>query len=82
MMKQTDPPIAIPDNAFIMPFNANPRAVNYYNKTKLSSDKDIFSFGNQGNADMGLKAVEYYQEQVKALMYNDVFLAFTVSRNK
>ena len=75
MMKHTDPPIAIPDNAFIMPFNANPRAVNYYNKTKMDS-KDIFAFANNGNPQTGMAAVEYYSQKVKALMYNDVFLAF------
>ncbi len=76
MMKHTDPPIAVPDNAFIMPFNANPRAVNYYNKTKMKDGKDIFAFGNLGDPKTGLTAVEYYAGQVKALMYNDTFLAF------
>jgi hypothetical protein len=75
MMKQTDPPIALPDNAFIMPFNANPRATNYYNKTKMDA-KDIFAFANYGNPQVGMQAVEYYSMKVKALMYNDVFLAF------
>lgn len=75
MMKHTDPPIAIPDNAFIMPFNANPRAVNYYNKNKMES-KDIFAFGNFGDVNTGMTSIEYYSQKVKALMYNDVFLAF------
>lgn len=75
MMKHTDPPVALPDNAFIMPFNSNPRAVNYYNKNKMDA-KDIFAFGNYGNANTGMEAVEYYATQVKSLMYNDVFLAF------
>lgn len=76
MMKHTDPPIAIPDNAFIMPFNANPRAVNYYSKAKMDGAKDIFSFANEGRPDVGMNAVEYYSMKVKTLMYNDVFLAF------
>jgi len=75
MMKHTDPPIAVPDNAFLMPFNANPRAVNYYNKSKMEG-KDIFAFGNFGDPQVGLNATEYYANKVKALMYNDVFLAF------
>jgi hypothetical protein len=75
MMKHTDPPIAIPDNAFIMPFNANPRAVNYYNKNKMES-KDIFAFGNFGDTNTGMTSIEYYSQKVKTLMYNDVFLAF------
>jgi hypothetical protein len=76
MMKHSDPPIAIPDNAFIMPFNSNPRAVNYYNKTKMDPSKDIFAFGNFGDPNVGMTAVEYYASKVKSLMYHDVFLAF------
>ena len=76
MMKLTDPPIAIPENAFIMPFNANPRAVNYYNRTKMESSKDIFAFGNFGNPQVGMSMVEYYTLKVKSIMFYDVFLAF------
>ena len=77
MMKHTDPPVAIPDNAFLMPFNANPRAINYYKKDAMSGgSKDIFAFGNFGDPKVGLGAVEYYSSKVKSLMYNDVFLAF------
>lgn len=76
MMKHTDPPVAVPHNAFILPFNSNPRAINYYKKTAMDSAKDIFSFGNYGNPNTGMEAVEYYSLQVKSLMYNDVFLAF------
>ena len=76
LMKHTDPPIAVPSNAFIMPFNANPRAVNYYNKNKMDGSKDIFPFANYGNAQHGMTAIEYYTGQVQSLMYNDVFLAF------
>ena len=77
MMKHTDPPIAVPDNAFIMPFNQNPRATNYYNKKVLDRGAtDIFAFGNYGNPEVGLKAIEYYTHAVTSLMYNDIFLAF------
>lgn len=77
MMKHTDPAIAVPSNAFIMPFNGNPRAVNYYDSKKMPNGKnDIFEFGNGGNPQVGMQATEYYQQKVKALMYNDVFLAF------
>lgn len=76
MMKHTDPPIALPENAFIMPFNANPRAVNYYKKTAMDSGKDIFAFGNFGDPNTGMTAIEYYSQKVKALMFTDVFLAF------
>lgn len=78
MMKSTDPSIAVPDNAFIMPFNQNPRAVNYYRRDQMpNGSKDVFAFSNQGNPEAGLKAIEYYSTQVRSLMYNDVFLAFS-----
>ena len=77
MMKATEPPIAVPHNAFLAPFNMNPRAINAYKKTAMDSSKDIFAFGNYGNPEVGLKSVEYYAMEVKRLMYQDVFLAFS-----
>lgn len=76
MMKHTDPPMALPNSAFIAPFNQNPRAVNYYDKEKMDS-KGIFAFGNFGDPQAGLLALEYYTKQVKNTMYNDAFLAFS-----
>ena len=77
MMKHTDPPIAVPHNAFIAPFNMNPRAINTYKKDIMQDGKDIFAFGNYGDPSVGLQAVEYYSGKVKTLMYSDVFLAFS-----
>lgn len=75
MMKNTDPPIALPSNAFIAPFNMNPRAINYYRKDKMDG-RDIFPFGNFGDPQTGLTAIEFYAQKVKSMMYTDVFLAF------
>lgn len=75
MMKHTDPPIALPDNAFIAPFNMNPRAVNYYKKDVMGG-KDIFPFGNYGEPQAGLETIQFYQGEVKRLLFNDTFLAF------
>ena len=77
MMKHTDPPIAVPHNAFLSPFNMNPRAINVYKKDAMQDGKDIFAFGNFGDPSIGLQAVEYYSGKVKTLMYTDVFLAFS-----
>lgn len=77
MMKHTDPPIAVPHNAFLAPFNMNPRAINTYKKDVMADGKGIFAFGNFGDPSMGLQAVEYYSSKVKGLMYADVFLAFS-----
>ena len=76
-MKHTDPAIAVPDNAFLMPLNANPRAVNYYNPTKIqNASQSIFTLGNTGDPQAGMMAIEYYSRMVKEIMYNDVFKAF------
>ena len=77
MMKHTDPPIALPHNAFMAPFNMNPRAINIYKKDKMDSGKDIFAFGNFGDPNVGLSGVEYYASKVNKIMYSDVFLAFS-----
>lgn len=77
MMKWTDPPVALPANAFIAPFNQNPRAVNYYKKDAMADTKGIFSFGNFGDPKVGMMALEYYAGQVKQAMFNDAFLAFS-----
>lgn len=77
MMKHTDPPIAVPHNAFIAPFNMNPRAINAYKKDIMQDGKGIFAFGNFGDPSVGLQSVEYYSGKVKTLMYQDVFLAFS-----
>jgi hypothetical protein len=75
MMKHTDPAVAIPDNAFILPFNSNPRAINYYRKDKMEA-KDIFALGNTGDPEIGMTAIEMYSSKVKSLMFYDTFLAF------
>jgi len=75
MMKHTDPAIALPENSFIMPFNMNPRAVNYYKKGSMD-DKSLITLSNTGDPSVGLTGIEYYSTKVKKLMYNDVFLAF------
>jgi hypothetical protein len=54
----------------------NPRAVNYYKKDAMSG-KDLFPFGNFGDPQVGLAAVEYYSTKVKTLMFHDTFLAFS-----
>lgn len=77
MMKATDPPIAVPHNAFLAPFNMNPRAINTYKKDFMQDGKDIFAFGNFGDPQVGISAVEYYSSKVKTLMYHDTFLAFS-----
>jgi len=74
-MKQADPPQAMPHNAFLAPYNGNPRGTNYYQRGKLKAD-DIFSFGNDGNVAVADASIEYQKERLRAQMFTDVFLAF------
>ncbi len=77
MMKHTDPALAVPHNAFVMPLNLNPRAVNYYNPLKMAQGSQIVPLGNTGDPQVGLEAIQYYTNQVKSLMFNDAFLMFS-----
>lgn len=75
-MKSSDPAIAIPDDAFLGAPNFNPRQINYYQRGRLSPKDDIFPLGNFGNINIGLAEIEYYQNQIKKLMFVDAFQAF------
>jgi hypothetical protein len=77
-MKETDPSMAAPDNAFIMPLNLNPRKINYYKKDALGSNpaNSVFPLGSYGSPQTGLEKIQYYTASVRSLMYYDVFLAF------
>lgn len=74
-MKQADPAYAIPDNAFVLPFNQNPGANNYYNRNKLNKD-DIFALGVGGNVKLNMEMMNYHAQQLRDIMFTDVFLAF------
>ena len=74
-MKMTDPPIALPDNAFLSPLNYNPRGTNYYQKDAMSQDS-IFPIGNYGAPAVGMDMMEYRQQRIRSQMFTDVFLAF------
>lgn len=76
-MKQTDPAIALPDDAFLGTPNFNPRQLNYYQRGKLSPKDDIFPIGNFGNINIGLAEIQHYQQQIKEIMFYDTFQAFS-----
>lgn len=76
-MKISDPAIAVPDDMFLGAPNFNPRQINYYQRGKLSPKDDIFPVGNFGNLSIGLQELEYYQNQIKRIMFYDTFQAFS-----
>lgn len=75
-MKQADPAIAMPSDAFLGTPNFNPRAINYYERGSLTPKEDIFPIGNFGNPQVGIDNLRYFQEQIRSLMFYDTFLAF------
>lgn len=75
-MKQADPAIAMPNDAFLGIPDFNPRAINYYERGNLSPKDEIFPIGNFGNPQVGIEHLRYYQEQIRSLMFYDTFLAF------
>lgn len=74
-MKAVDPPVVMPSNAFIAPYNGNPRGTNYYEGGNLSADR-IFEIGNKGNTMVGQLTLEYSVERMRSQMFTDVFRAF------
>lgn len=76
-MKQSDPAVALPDDAFLGTPNFNPRAINYYQRGKLNPKDEIFPIGNFGNPHFSVETLEYYKTQVRDQMFYNTFLAFS-----
>lgn len=76
-MKQTDPAIALPNDAFLGTPNFNPRAINYYQRGKLSPKDEIFPIGNFGHPNIGVETLEYYKNQIRDIMFYNTFQAFS-----
>lgn len=76
-MKQSDPAIALPDDAFIGTPNFNPRAINYYQRGKLDPQKEIFPIGNFGNPHIAIEHLQFFQQQIKDIMFYNTFQAFS-----
>ncbi len=76
-MKQSDPAIALPDDAFLGTPNFNPRAINYYQRGKLNPKEEIFPIGNFGNPHFSTETVEFYSRQLRDQMFYNTFLAFS-----
>lgn len=74
-MKSIDPPIAMPNDSFMLPENFNPRGKNFYQKGAITRD-DIFPIGNYGNYAVGAEDIQYSIDRLRSQMFTDVFLAF------
>ena len=74
-MKMSDPPMALPQNSFLLPLNLNPRALNYYKKSAFAKD-DVFPIGNYANVQINKEMTEDQKQAIKDHMFYDVFLSF------
>lgn len=76
-MKQTDPAIMLPHDAFLGTPNFNPRAINYYQRGKLNPKDEILPVGNFGHPNIGVETLEYYKKQIRDIMFYTTFQAFS-----
>jgi hypothetical protein len=75
-MKQVDPAIALPDDAFLGNLNFNPRQLNFYRRGNLDPSTDIVPIGAYGNVSIGIAEIEYYKNMVNDIMFVNAFNAF------
>lgn len=54
-MKQADPPLLLPDDAFLGEPNFNPRQINYYRRGAMTPRDEVFSVGNDGKPGIGME---------------------------
>jgi len=73
--KQTDPPISLPHDGYIMPFLQDPGAVNF----RLTSDpRDVAQpLSNAANFQVGLQMIADSRDRIRAAFFVDLFLSIT-----
>lgn len=70
---QVAPPLEIPDEAFLRPFNFNPRGKNI--KNVGFPNEHILPINLGGNTPLGIEYMERKQRKIEQAFYNDLFLA-------
>lgn len=70
---QVSPPLEIPDEAFIRPYNFNPRGRNI--KNAGFPNEHIVPINLGGNTPLGIEYMERKQRKIQQAFYNDLFLA-------
>lgn len=76
-MKQADPPLLLPDDAFLGEPNFNPRQINYYRRGAMTPRDEVFSVGNDGKPVVGMEFLQFYQQQIRMMMFYETFQAFS-----
>ena len=70
---QVAPPLEIPDEAFLRPYNFNPRGRNI--KNAGFPNEHITPINMGGNTALGIEYIERKQNKISQAFYNDLFLA-------
>lgn len=70
---QVAPPLEIPDEAFLRPYNFNPRGRNI--KNAGFPNEHITPINMGGNTALGIEYIERKQRKISQAFYNDLFLA-------
>jgi len=74
-MKITDPPLALPQQGFIMPLNLNPSGLNYYNsQTKSDALQPLLT---KGNIPVGIDMIRDVKESIEEGFFVPLFKAFS-----
>ena len=68
------PPLEIPDEAFMKPYNFNPGGKNL--KSTGYPNEHITPINTGANVPLGLDYIKYKQETVQKAFYNDLFILF------
>ena len=74
-MKQTDPPLDVPNDGFLNPINLNPQAINYRNPGTPGENNEIRPIATGSNAGIGLEFVERVEIKIQRALFVDLFLA-------
>ena len=77
--KMVDPPMIMPDDGSLDPFNTSAGAINYWRATSFNNKPEPLRL--EPNIPVTMELVEKVQQDIKELFYNDVIQALQDKRN-
>lgn len=77
--KAVDPPMIMPDDGSLEPFDTSAGALNYWRATSFNNKPEPLKL--QPNIPIGLEMIQKVQEDIKEGFYNDVILALQDRQN-
>lgn len=77
--KLVDPPIVLPDDGYLLPFDTTPGAINFKNPS-AQSEMDVLQIPHQ--LPVGLDMEEQRRNQIRTILFTDLFLMLAALRDK